>query len=140
MKKLPQSLSRYAIVLCVLGLAVGCSGAPNDMPDVAAVSGKVLFDGEPLTDARITFQPESGRPSTATTNENGEYVLLYNVDVPGAKIGKHKVQISKTNDTKDENGEVIKSDEIVPSKYNRETTLEETVEDKDNVIDFNLES
>lgn len=140
MKNRLQMFGHLAIVCGVLGLAAGCSSAPDDMPDVAPVSGKVLLDGKPLADARVTFQPESGRPATATTNAEGEYVMQYNVDVPGAKIGKHKVQISKTNDTKDENGEVIKSEEIVPAKYNRETTLEETVEDKDNVIDFNLES
>ncbi|WP_166824398.1 carboxypeptidase-like regulatory domain-containing protein [Thalassoroseus pseudoceratinae] len=140
MKTMTQLLGRFAIVVCVFGLAAGCSSAPDDMPDVAEVTGTVTFNGEPLTDARITFQPESGRPSSATTGSNGEYTLMYNENTPGAKIGKHKVSISKANDTKDAAGEIIKSEEIVPAKYNLETTLEETVEDQANEINFQLES
>ena len=34
---------------------------------------------------------------------------------------------------------LVKSEEMLPAKFNRETTLEETVEDKENVIDFDLQ-
>ena len=139
MKTTFKRLTRSSLVFASISLLIGCASAPNDMPDVAEVSGQVTYNGEALADARVTFQPESGRPSTATTDADGKYTLMYNENTPGAKIGKHTVRISKTNDTKDASGEVVKSEEMLPAKFNRETTLEKTVEDKENVIDFDLQ-
>jgi hypothetical protein len=47
-----------------------------------SISGKVLFDGNPVPGVSITATSERGRPQTATTNTDGSYVFL-NLE-PGA--------------------------------------------------------
>ena len=38
--------------------------------------------------------PESATPSTALTNSNGEYVLMYNLDAEGVVPGTHQITIT----------------------------------------------
>lgn len=70
---------------------VGCGG-PNG-PTVYPVSGVVLRDGKPLPDVNVEFLPEKGRPSFATTDDDGKFVLEYMAGQPGALNGPHKIRI-----------------------------------------------
>ncbi len=42
----------------------------------------------------VEFYPEIGRPSMGRTDDQGRYVLYYNADNKGAKVGLHQVRIS----------------------------------------------
>lgn len=75
-------------------LLTGCSGGPDDIPELAPVSGMVMLDDQPLANASVVFEPESGRPSIGTTNEQGMFELRYSSEERGAKIGKHTVRIA----------------------------------------------
>lgn len=80
-------------LLCLLVL-VGCGGSPSDQPDVYEVQGTVTQGGTPVAGARVEFIPQTGRPSQATTNEAGEFVLTYLDGVEGAVAGTHTVRIN----------------------------------------------
>jgi hypothetical protein len=132
---------RCQFVLAGLMLA-GCGR--GNTPELGRVNGTVKLDGNPLPKAHVVFQPESGRPSVATTDDNGHYVLEYKPGVKGALVGKHKVSIrtfrEKDPDAEDPAGHRGAA-EKVPAKYNAATTLEREVSPgKNDPIDFDLES
>lgn len=114
----------------------GCGG-PADVPDLGEVSGYVKLDGQPVQGAKVTFQPETGRPSTAFTDAEGNYELAYSRGESGAKVGKHTVRISTLVVADDEQPGVP---EKIPEQYNKKTELTKDVEGGDNEINFDLKS
>jgi hypothetical protein len=123
----------------VLWLA-GCSSSG---PEIAYVEGRVTMDGKPLSDATVVFVPENGRPSGATTDEDGRYVLNFAQGRKGAIPGNSSVRIMTMRDAdQDEEGNSIPArKETVPARYNTDTTLTFDVEPKKkNVANFELES
>jgi hypothetical protein len=116
--------------LCLpLLLALGC-GSGNKF---APVSGKVTLNGEPLVDAVVGFTPivpdgttDPPAPSSAKTNDLGEFTLMATNRSKGAWVGKHKVAISLMAENTDERRgrRGSKPGEQVPSQYNQKSTLE----------------
>lgn len=108
------------------------------MPPLAPVTGVILLDGKPAVGKQVIFSPEGGRPSIGTTNEQGEYQLMYTVKWEGAIIGNHKVTISTP--VPDFDGAPYHED--IPAHYttDAETPLTAEVKDEDNVINFDLKS
>jgi hypothetical protein len=95
---------RFVWTACLISLA-GCDS------DLAPVSGRVTLDGQPLAGAVVTFQPKTGRDSTADvatgsvgrTDEEGRYTLrLIRPDKHGAVVGEHSVTISALKGGSDE--------------------------------------
>jgi hypothetical protein len=61
--------------LWLLTLIVGCGGNPH-APDLAEVSGKVLFQGQPLPGGQVSFVAvRGGFASSGTIDENGSYQI-----------------------------------------------------------------
>src|SRR3954453_11696466 len=116
----------------------GAAGCGERSPfETAPVSGKVTLNGQPLADARISFQPtdgekELGPGSSATTDAEGKFTLSTVDGGAGATVGNNEVRISTLkmgNDPeKDDAGAVIRMSrpenilvpEKVPLKYSRE--------------------
>jgi hypothetical protein len=80
----------------MLAAAVSLGGCGPSGPELAAVTGTVTRNGEPLPEMNVEFRPESGRPSTGRTNEQGVYVLQYTSEQAGAIPGQHTVRISSS--------------------------------------------
>ncbi|MEP3480900.1 MAG: carboxypeptidase regulatory-like domain-containing protein [Fuerstiella sp.] len=142
-------LSRLASVgllcACVFLALPGCGGAASDMPDIGQVTGKVTIDGQPGANLMVTFQPQSGRPSYATTDEAGAYELTYNGDAKGAKLGSNLVTISTAGGGEDygDGGSAkevsLENADALPAKYNTLAGANEemTVEVKSGANEFN---
>ncbi|MFN3148866.1 carboxypeptidase regulatory-like domain-containing protein [Bremerella sp.] len=128
-----QALS--AFIACGFALLAGCQEHAG--PELATVTGTVTLDGEPLKDATLHFQPTSGRPSYGKTDESGKYNMGYSLERQGVALGEHKVIIRSV--VEDKYGKTLRQ-EMLPRKYHDQTTLSALVEDKANVIDFDLES
>ncbi len=128
------------LTLIIIVTLPGCGGGgpAADQPELAPVTGIVTMDGAPLPKAAVRFQPTSGRASSATTDSEGRYELVYLRGEMGAIKGKHVVRISTADDENDPMGD--QGSETVPAKYNKKSTLEATVEDGPNTIDFKLTS
>lgn len=81
---------------------------------------KVTYKGKPLGDATVTFEPEeflgaSFQPCSGVTDSSGHvFISRPNSEIKGIFLGFYRVRISKLK----ENG-----DEMIPAKYNTETTL-----------------
>jgi len=87
--------------LCLLAifLFTGCSNEAY-----APVTGIVNYNGAPLEDAKLIFEPigdatgnASGKPSYGKTDSSGQYTLRCpQEDVEGAAVGQHRVRIVTT--------------------------------------------
>lgn len=137
-----RSVLPLFFILVGLGLC-GCGGGPNDMPEVALVTGTITLDGEPLPDATVYFHPSlGGKGSEGITDASGKYELTYGNKIKGAKVGMCTVSITTWREaTYDEAGEnEIESErpELVHPDFNDETGLEAKVEPGENVFDFEV--
>ena len=133
------------LVCFVILLAVGCGSK-----GFAPVSGKIMLDNKPLADASVVFTPvpdkgsiDAGIGSLGSTNENGEFTLTGTNGQTGAKIGLHRVSITKhkavpagaSTDTDDRRGAKATKNEV-PEKYSEKTTLTFEVKPGNNQADF----
>ncbi|EAQ79019.1 hypothetical protein [Blastopirellula marina] len=114
---------------------IGCQQQQG--PDLATVTGAVMLDGEPLDGATVQFQPKTGRPSYGSTDQAGKYSMKYTLERSGVSLGETVVTIRTR--IEDEHGKVMRK-EMLPKKYHDQTVLTAVVEDKANVIDFDLQS
>ena len=82
---------RFALVLALCGLMVGC----NDRDvDLVPVSGRVLIDGQPVPYGTLTVRPSGYRPAYGKLDENGHFELMTHDPGDGCVLGKHKVTIN----------------------------------------------
>ena len=149
-------MNRQIVFTIGVALAVGLTtflGCGPSRPTTAPVSGKVTYQGKPVTEGRIMFYPQHGRPATGTIGADGSYHLTTFKANDGAAPGKYKVTIDATHAVggaqptgpQDErslfkSGNVPKMERLVPQKYSRLETTDLTAEVKDgnNTIDFKL--
>ena len=98
-----RKFSFSSMLLCVVGISVlGCGR--SDIPELGTVSGVVTLNNEPLPNAIVNFSPTAaGRPSTAETDSEGKYSLLYLTDVDGAVVGEHSVTVEKIISEEEDN-------------------------------------
>ena len=75
-------------------LVTGCGG--NATPATAPVSGQVIFEGTPVTNATVTFTPEAGRPATGSIDGEGRFSLSTFRPNDGAVPGRHRVTFGST--------------------------------------------
>lgn len=133
---------RTLLLLLATCLTCGCGGGV-ELPELGMVSGTVTNGGSPVAEAVVTFSPTGeGRPSTATTDAEGKYTLLYNVDNEGAIIGKHIVSVVAVTSEEDyqEADEVTgeQPDGGLPAKASDGSMIVE-VKAGENLIDIPLE-
>ena len=145
----PWAMVAALLVLCV----AGCS--PRD---AASLSGKVTFDGEPVANGNIRLLPKEG-----TAGHGGGAAIVngsYEIPASGGLVaGDYSVVISATREAtaeeaakmgdgeekaEKEEGEADKGDaapkvQLIPAKYNLETTLSVQVNTGVNTKDFDLE-
>ena len=135
MRNLRMDVSVGVIALVCL---VGCSGGPSDLPDLGKVTGTVKIDGNPVANVMVSFTPkQGGRPSTGTTNEQGEYKLTYNSQNMGAMIGTHVATVANPPlDAPPTPGDDVTQGPI-PEKYAGWST-EVEVQAGNNTIDLNV--
>ncbi len=85
-----RPFASFAGLLLALIAMTGCNdGRPARVP----VSGRVLIDGEPLTQGYVRFVPGNDRPSTGQIGPDGRFTLgCFEAD-DGAVTGKHRVAV-----------------------------------------------
>ena len=91
--------SRLALPALAAVLAVSILGCGNTR--YVPVSGVVTLDGKPYRNAIVMFQPMAtqdnpnpGRASSGSTDENGRFSVKTFEGQAGAVIGKHRVRIT----------------------------------------------
>src|SRR5215208_5958277 len=108
----------------LLAAAAGCGGGKK----IVKVSGVVTLNGQPYKNAVVSFQPMAvkdaedvgGRGSSAVTDANGRYELIYDGEKPGALIGKHKVRIFSQLGTEKGRDDGAETAPVVKGQYQSE--------------------
>lgn len=94
MIRLAFPLSACAFVLAMVS---GCGG--DNFANPVPVSGKIMFNGNPVEDARVTFHwtgEGDGRSASGKTNAQGEFSLTTFSTGDGAIPGEYTVTVAKT--------------------------------------------
>lgn len=83
----------WVVVILVAG---GCFGEGVETPDTVPVSGAVMYNGQPVPGATVSFMAEGApRAATGVTNEAGEFQLSTFGANDGAIPGDHKITVTK---------------------------------------------
>lgn len=133
---------RFLMILVVF-YCVGCGSTDYTF---APVTGRITLDGEPVPNARITFEPladeEGGRPgpwSVAAADENGHFTMNTAGGPAGAVVGSHRERISTRVESEDGTSDLVP--EAIPAKYNENSELMFEVEEGgDDKVHFDLQS
>tara|TARA_R110002095_G_scaffold122994_2_gene106888 strand:- start:2656 stop:3087 length:432 start_codon:yes stop_codon:yes gene_type:complete len=123
-------------------LLSGCAGnAPSDARDRAITFGAVQFSGNPVAEGQISFIPLKG-PTAMGPIREGNYRIDSKGGVPS---GVCKVRILAFEETGKEQvigagGKTMKETrQVVPARYNQNSTLEVTINSgEENRRDFDL--
>jgi hypothetical protein len=126
--------------MVMLAAPVGCHKGSG--MERIPLSGTVTFRGEAVSDGQIRFcpRPDTAAPLTIATIKDGHYDTT---TVGGVPVGRHGVEIRsfdpKTPPPKGPDDPQRK--QLLPAKYNRQSTLELTVESGDRNLnkDYRLE-
>ena len=112
-----------SITLATLVLLPFWGCGPSDRPYVAPtvpVKGKVTYQGKPLTQGSVTFEPDgTGREANGSIQPDGTFVLSTFKEGDGALVGVHRIAVSGTG----KGGK-----EIVPIKYRNTSSSKVEVE------------
>jgi len=137
----PAVLVSIGVVLAAYWVSSALIGGAEKPPDLGYVSGTIRLDDKPLIGATVSFEPRTSRdredihrlaPAEGRTDENGTYVLHYTRDYDGAPVGKNVVKISAHARATGR--------QLIPHRYNGESTLIRDVESGSNTFDFDLRS
>jgi hypothetical protein len=83
-------MTRRRFAFLALVAVLGCT---HSGPTIVPIEGTVSHNGTPLPDLRISFEPETGRPSWAISDKNGHFVAHYDEDHEGVLAGNHAVWV-----------------------------------------------
>ena len=96
-------MKKLLYLACPVLLGLFVIGCGNKGPSVVPVSGTVTQGGKPVPNLFINFEPESGRPSWAVSDEQGKFVAKYDSNQEGMVTAKHKVWFQwRPRDPKDQ--------------------------------------
>ena len=127
------SIGLATVVFCWFVCAVGCTGNQGSSP-TAAVSGRVLLDGQPLQSGVIRFVPAGATEGRKTVVQlkDGEFSLPRS---QGPVIGKHRVEIESRDNGGYELDDEFAIEQLrkrrvrrlqvakIPSRYNSQSRL-----------------
>ena len=135
---------RSSQILLSLLLLAGCNPSASSKP-LAAVSGRITLDGQPLPNARVGFQPQgfgdrmnAGPGSYGKTDAEGHYTLITVSGKPGAVPGMHRVAI--TTYKEDSSGEVVREEQVPERYFDKDRIAFEVPTQGTEVANFDLTS
>jgi len=139
MSRKPGSVMRAAVLVALWAAVLaagGCSSRVRGMPDLAAVSGRIVLDGRPLAKVAVIFSSEKGHSSLGITDEQGHYSLKFIGNHRGAEIGRHLVALDGLGGLDHPPGPNFKNP--VPAEFGVKSTLTADVKPGTNTINFDL--
>jgi hypothetical protein len=136
-------MPRLVYVLLTLLLLAGCTPTPTadySNLELVEVRGRVTLDGIALAGARVEFESTDATRSTATTDAQGRYRLMFDSRQPGCPPGTKIVRIRMAPALADEEDPDAPptSSVTIPSRYNIDSQLTAEVSDTERTFDFPL--
>lgn len=128
--------ARMVVLLGLLACVCWCAGCGSGGPPTGSVSGKVTFNGQPLTAGIVTFvNEEAGTGASGQLDPSGSY------RIESIRTGEYNVAVHQAPPPPDETGQRAELPKLnIPEKYLTPETsgLTATVNEGGNVRDFSL--
>ncbi len=136
---------KLVVAFVLPAIFVGCGGSSG--PEMARVSGKVTYQGKPLTKGTISFisNDPSGSNANSVIGPDGSYSLQTTNPNDGAVVGEYRVIVSDIDpnalNTPAPGEPVKKQERLIPEKYEKPDTsgLTRKVVSGSNSFDIALE-
>jgi hypothetical protein len=142
-------------VICLCVMLPGCSGDGVKPPPLHPVSGRVTYQGKPVSGATVTFiadtkpaavapksKSEPGWPARCSgeADDDGNYTLAWDDLHQGAPEGTYKVAITATAPFEEGDDTDEARPNAIPDRFGNPKTsgLTAKVESGENVINFDL--
>ena len=129
----------WAFGLIVLGITVGCGSS------LATVQGNVTFDGQPIEQGLIVFEPVDGvGPVAGGAIQYGKYQLGTEANVtPGSKLVRIRAMRAtgkkiKAGPPAPDDAMVDEIQQYIPDTYNEKSTLSAQIVAGNNAQNFDL--
>ena len=125
--RVPAAPSLAILIGAILLPPTGCGGPRYDGPERVAMTGKVTLDGQPVEGGVLNLIPVAGQGRKASAPiAKGRYDISQQ---HGPHVGRYRVEIHwpKPTGRRFAIGEEELSDqtvEVVPRKYNRQSTIQ----------------
>lgn len=116
----------------------GCGGKDPNLPETIAMSGVVIYQGKPVSDATIMFYPTEGRkPASGRSDADGKFSLTTFSKNDGVIPGEHKVTVNAFQSTP----QGVSMTSSIPVKYSTPNTspLKVTVSEAQPELTLELE-
>ena len=137
--KTPLFYAPRCFVMVALVWLVGCGGGGDGMERVD-VSGTVTYQGQPVQEGSITFDPQGGGPVAGAQITGGKYQATGRGAVP---VGNYIVRISATVEDRENWVEDAMpyppTKELLPRKYNHESDLQREIPSGARNLEMNFE-
>ena len=141
-----RSWSRFAVTAALLIPVLGC----GEEFEIVPVSGVVTVDGEPVEGVHLSFQPfkedgsdTAGYGAYGETDAQGRFELTSigpeGRDIPGAVIGKHRIEMTAARQVDPESDLNQFSREKIPRHYLNKPWVKE-VDGETDALNFELSS
>ena len=119
-----MNVTRFWLMLFLCTVTVAVVGCGGDGIERVGVSGTVSYQGQPVQEGMISFEPQGQGTPAGAIIKGGKYDATGTGAVP---VGRYRVRISATvedtaNWVKDAMP-VAPKKELLPAKYNRDTEL-----------------
>lgn len=120
--------------LLLISCAAWCAGCGSGGPDRVAIGGKVAFDGQPIKQGKIVFEPRDGGKMSMGEIDDGSYMIPRD---RGPTEGAYIVRITATRPTgkklkaavyADDQTPVDVFEQFIPAKFNQFSSLAVNVE------------
>lgn len=121
--------TRFPHLACILLIActatiLGCTADSKH----GTVTGTVMLDGQPLASGLIRFTPSDGNTATAdATIENGKFTAVVPIGDKTIWISAPKVVGKRKTYNTPDSPTIDVVQELLPARYNSQTTLKCTV-------------
>lgn len=128
---------RIVRALALLTLAVAGCGGLHDEPQRVPVAGQVTYDGRPVADGRIRFEP-AGRtkgPVSGGAIADGRFLIDHKGGVP---VGRQRVHIEAYRTVEHARPDPVEGPlrvQFLPERYNVNSTLEIAIKPGTSEID-----
>lgn len=114
--RISRLLTLLIAFVVIAVVTVGC----QKKRDLTPISGRVLYEGKPLSHGVVSFQPESGQPSFGTIQSDGTFQLTCRGEGNGATVGKNRIRITcyeQNQKAAKGQGDFIYGKPLIPKKY-----------------------
>jgi hypothetical protein len=136
----------WAAAWALAGMVPALSGCGSDEFPVVKLTGKVTFQGQPVTGGSVVLAPiaaagaaKAGKPASGVIQADGSFVLGTQTKDDGAVVGRHRVSYSPPIAELPAGKTLEPGQSMPPSPYDGLTPREAEVEVKKGMKELTIE-